>query len=206
MALAYQNQMGQYKRMKIESATPEMLILMLYDGAIKNIVLAEDAIEDKTRIEACNNHFVKAQNIITELMVSLNFEIGGDIARNLFNIYEFINYTLAQANIHKKCDNLDTILSMLRDLRNTWQEVIHMNKEKYPNGIPAIEQLRELEGPVPQLLAPVAGELGEAQAVPEPMTEGMAPAPRAIPTANTQPPAAQNRFKQIYGKVLPKKS
>jgi len=75
MSLAYQNQMGQYKRMKIESATPEMLILMLYDGAIKNICLAQEMIHDKSKIEHCNNHFVKAQNIITELMVSLNFEV-----------------------------------------------------------------------------------------------------------------------------------
>ena len=40
-------------------------------------------------------------------MVSLNFEIGGDIARNLFNIYEYINYTMAQCNINKNDHNLE---------------------------------------------------------------------------------------------------
>jgi len=204
MSLAYQNQMGQYKRMKIESATPEMLILMLYDGAIKNICLAQEMILDKARIEQCNNHFVKAQNIITELMVSLNFEVGGDIARNLFNIYEFMNYSLAQANINKSSEGLDTIVTMLKDLRNTWQEVIRMNKEKYPNGIPAAEQLKEIEGPAPQLMAPIAAELEEAV----PMPDGVAPAPSATPSSHQAPStgAGQNRFKQIYGKALPRKS
>ena len=77
MAVPYKNQMNQYKRMKIETASPEMLILMLYDGAIKNIKISIQSIRDEQPdFQQSSNCLIKAQNIITELMVSLNFEIG----------------------------------------------------------------------------------------------------------------------------------
>jgi flagellar protein FliS len=191
MALPYQNQMNQYKKMRVETASPEMLILMLYDGAVKNIALAQQIIGDKSRIEDCNNAFIKAQNIITELMSSLNFDIGGDIAKNLFNIYEYINYTLAQANVTKTGDNLDAVLTMLKELRNTWQEVIKINREKYPNGIPNSVVEQEKSNTEPQS-AP------SANAEPEPAT----------PANNNQQQQQQpaNRFKQIYGPGFSRKA
>ena len=155
MATPYKSQVNQYRRMKIETASPEMLILMLYDGAIKNIktAVANNQGDENTNLEVFSNMLIKAQNIITELMVSLNFDIGGDIARNLFNIYEYVNYTLAQANINKSNENMDTIIQMLTDLRGTWKEVIQINKEKYPNGIPrpaeyANNKLNDTDGTV----------------------------------------------------------
>lgn len=211
MALAYQNQqLGQYKRMKIETATPEMLILMLYDGAVKNITLAREIMGDRSKIDQCSNHFIKAQNIITELMVSLNFEIGGEIARNLFNIYEFINYTLAQANITKSEDNLDTVITMLKDLKGTWQEVIRINRERYPAGLPSAEEIAAREGrpnPDPEGgVNPLARTENIDVAVSENEEVPPAPEPEKSVTSSTRPqPGQQNRFKQIYGKVLPRK-
>lgn len=193
--------------MKFETASPEMLILMLYDGAVKNILQAQGIIYDSTQIDKCSNFLIKAQNIITELMVSLNFDIGGDIAKNLFNIYEYINYTLAQANINKNDENLDTIVQMLKDLRSTWQEVIRINKEKYPDGIPEAEVSMKQGTPNPAAPtaaapgAPVASTPSGTAAAP-PQGEG------TLGELGSKPPptpAQGGRFKQIYGKKVPRK-
>jgi flagellar protein FliS len=203
MALTYQNQMNQYRRMKIETASPEMLILMLYEGAIKNIVLARDLLNEKNKIDACSNAFIKAQNIIAELMSSLNFEIGGDIAKNLFNIYEYINYTLAQANVNKNDHNLEAVMTMLKELRDTWQEVIRINREKYPNGIPrpTVNTNTNAETDSTRESSPTSTSTDNSEEKQKPAVSTATPANNA-PTSS---PYGQNRFKQIYGKNFPRK-
>lgn len=229
MANPYQSQMNQYKRMKFETASPEMLILMLYDGAIKNITQAKAIISDPTQIEVCSNSLIKAQNIITELMVSLNFDIGGEIAKNLFNIYEYVNYTLAQANINKNDDNLDVVLQMLKDLRGTWQEVIKINKEKYPNGIPEPAPTPKAEtapqapaGSQASVTNPTPPVVNQEQPSPESTVENLessqSEAVLSTPATYDDPALAAkhqsaadrakvqtNRFRQIYGKNSPRK-
>ena len=217
--------------MKFETASPEMLILMLYDGAIKNITQAKTIIYDSTQIEVCSNALIKAQNIVTELMVSLNFDIGGEIAKNLFNIYEYVNYTLAQANINKNDDNLDVVLQMLKDLRGTWQEVIKINKEKYPNGIPepapipkaeaapTAETTPQTPSPTPE---PTPTSKPEPASTETPTEEPATPPPDPVVSTQTtfdDPVVAAkhqsaadrakiqtNRFRQIYGKNNPPKA
>jgi len=215
MAVPYKSQMNQYKRMKIETASPEMLILMLYDGAIKNIKISLQSIgQEQPDYQTSSNCLIKAQNIITELMVSLNFEIGGDIARNLFNIYEYINYTLAQCNVNKNSENLDTIIGMLGDLRETWKEVIRINKEKYPNGIPralgetAAPQSNQNQENTPQTI-------DKATEAPEPLntSDTTTKANTKLDNnqisqplnTNTQTNRQANRFRQAYGKHMPRK-
>ena len=240
MATPYKSQVNQYRRMKIETASPEMLILMLYDGAIKNIktAVANNQGDENTNLEVFSNMLIKAQNIITELMVSLNFDIGGDIARNLFNIYEYVNYTLAQANINKSNENMDTIIQMLTDLRGTWKEVIQINKEKYPNGIPRpatasgedTPLTTASEGRVTQSPPPAQEAVPGGTGAPDPVqtsqpTDSASPPAQdqpETPPASPAPPVASpvprpgqpsqaqvnrqtNRFKQVYGKNLPRK-
>ncbi|MCJ8347179.1 flagellar export chaperone FliS [bacterium] len=197
MAVPYSNQMNQYKRMRIETASPEMLILMLYDGAIKNVNIAAGCLNDDTQIETSSNALIKAQNILTELMVSLNFDIGGEIAKNLYNIYEYVNYTLAQANMSKDPKELNTVINMLKNLRETWKEVIRINKEKYPNGIPqpvvgtnkVSDNSQDQE--IPKAVAPVVSKTPISAA--------------PINTTSQKANAQTNRFRQIYGKNMPKK-
>lgn len=215
MAVPYKSQMNQYKRMKIETASPEMLILMLYDGAIKNIKISLQSIgQEQPDHQTSSNCLIKAQNIITELMVSLNFEIGGDIARNLFNIYEYINYTLAQCNVNKNSENLDTILNMLGDLRETWKEVIRINKEKYPNGIPralgettAPQSNQSQENASPPI--DKTTETPDQRASSEETTKANAKLDSnqiSQPlNTNQQTNRQANRFRQAYGKHMPRK-
>ncbi len=103
---------------------------MLYDGAIKQIDIAIDLIDKGPKhYDKTNNAIIKAQDIVTELMVSLDFEKGGDIAKNLFSLYMFFNQQMVNANISKDKELLERIRKLISDLRETWGEVINKGKK-----------------------------------------------------------------------------
>jgi flagellar protein FliS len=119
----YARQAEQYKKHQIETASPEEVLIMLYDGAIRFLNIAKKAIADKD-IEKSHHQLIKAQNIILEFMNSLDMEIGGEIAVNLFRLYEYLHYRLVQANIKKDVAMIDEVLDHLRSLKATWEEAI----------------------------------------------------------------------------------
>ena len=114
-----------YQSMQILSAKPEKLILMLYDGAIRFLQLSIKGMENNN-IEQAHNNIIKTQNILIELMASLNFKAGGELAINLFRIYEFMHYTLVQANVKKNPEPVRRILSQIKKLRNSWAQALKM--------------------------------------------------------------------------------
>ena len=97
---------------------------MLYDEAIRHIDIAIDLLEkgDK-RLDKVNNAIIKAQDMVTELMVSLDFDKGGDIATNLNNLYFYFNQQLMEANIRKESDVLKPVRVMIADLREAWHSI-----------------------------------------------------------------------------------
>ena len=111
-----------YQRNKYETASPHKLILLLYDGALTNIHHARDALYRKDRTNA-HNHMLKAQDILYELMSCLNEEQGGDIARNLKNIYLYCIQQLTQANLRKTPEQLDEVEHLISQLRSAWAEI-----------------------------------------------------------------------------------
>lgn len=119
------NPLNAYRETKIKTASQGKLIIMLYDEAIKQINLAIGNLEkDKPLLDVVNNSIIRAQEMITELMVSLDFEKGGDIAQSLFSLYMFFNRQLMEANLNKDIDSLKEIGRMLDDLRGSWVQVI----------------------------------------------------------------------------------
>lgn len=124
------NPLHAYKETSIKTASGGKLILMLYDGAIKQIDIAIDLIDKGPKhYDKTNNAIIKAQDIVTELMVSLDFEKGGDIAKNLFSLYMFFNQQMVNANISKDKELLERIRKLISDLRETWGEVINKGKK-----------------------------------------------------------------------------
>lgn len=113
-----------YHQNRIKTASQSELIVMLYDGAIRNL---EAAIEElgatKPRMDIINNAFNKASNIVTELSAALNFQDGGEVASHLFNLYCFFNNEITSANIKKEVGNIPSIIEMLTDLRRTWKSI-----------------------------------------------------------------------------------
>ena len=111
-----------YKNNQVMTAPKKKLLLMLYDGAIKNLRLAEMALEKKDN-QRVNENLLKTQKIIEELMYTLNFEAGGDIAKNLYSLYEYMNLKLIRANINKDLDGIKEVKAYMEELRDTWEKV-----------------------------------------------------------------------------------
>lgn len=111
-----------YQTNQVTTAPQKKLIIMLYDGAIKNLNLAKMAMEKKD-IEKTSNYLIKAQNIISEFMNTLNFDQGGDIAKNLYALYDYMYQTLVRANIDKDVNKLEEVKKYLEELRETWMQI-----------------------------------------------------------------------------------
>jgi len=111
----------QYKRTSVETSPPGKLLLMLYNGCIRNIEHARIAIKEKNPGLA-HEQIVKAQDIIIELMATLNMDY--DISQRLLSVYDYIYNQMVEANIKKDVELLDEIQVFLVDLRNTWQDAI----------------------------------------------------------------------------------
>ena len=117
-----------YKKTQIETATPENLILMLYDGALRFMGQAEEGFKEKS-IEKISNNLLRVQAIFTELMTSLNKEQGGEIATNLERLYLFFLRQLSESNIKKDPTPMLQIKPLIQDLRNTWEQAMQVNQK-----------------------------------------------------------------------------
>lgn len=119
------NKLNAYQRNAILTASPPELTLMLYEGAIKFCNIAIIAIEKKNYEEA-NNNLKKAQAIITELRVTLNhkYPVWEDFDR----VYDWIYRRLIEGNIHKDIEVVEDALKYIREMRDTWKEVMRRNK------------------------------------------------------------------------------
>ena len=128
--MAYKNALSTYKEIRINTASQGQLIIMLYSEAVRQLDLAlsllkmNDVKKDPGRIEKIGKAVMKTQEIVTELMVSLDFEQGGDIAMNLFSLYTWFNRQLMEANIDQDARRISTVRNLLDDLRSAWQEIV----------------------------------------------------------------------------------
>ncbi|MFC1745562.1 flagellar export chaperone FliS [Candidatus Riflebacteria bacterium] len=123
------NQINNYKKAQIETASPDLLILMLFDGALKFLKRARSGFENMD-FELINNGLIKTQAIISELMTSLDMEKGGEVAKNLLSLYIFVNKNLSQANVEKDAKYLDVCEEITGGLREAWDEMMKKNATK----------------------------------------------------------------------------
>ncbi len=112
----------QYKEIQIKTAGQGKLIVMLYDGIINNLEQAKEYISKKN-IQESHNKIVKAQDIIMELIFSLNME-AGEIAQKLYSLYMYFHKRLLEANIYKDPKIIDEVLKMVKELREVWAQVV----------------------------------------------------------------------------------
>ena len=96
----------------------------MYDGAIRHLSLAlEELPEGHGHYDRINGHIVAAQDIVSELMASLDFERGGEIARGLFSIYSYANRRLLDGNVRKDGAPLEEVKRLLTELRDAWDGI-----------------------------------------------------------------------------------
>ncbi|MFP4152627.1 MAG: flagellar export chaperone FliS [Alkalispirochaeta sp.] len=119
-----QSSVQAYRQTSVKTATQGRVIVMLYEEAIRQIDLALDGIAGQDRrLDRINNAILKAQSIITELMVSLDMENGGEIAQNLFRLYMFFNDRLMEGNVKKDAAPLKEVKNLMGDLRDAWKQI-----------------------------------------------------------------------------------
>jgi flagellar protein FliS len=121
------NAYNAYKNNSINFASKEQLLMMLLDGAVKFSKIGRQAIADKD-VPKAHENIVKTQNIFYELMVTLDVERGGEWAKNLMSVYDFIVRRLTEANIKKNTDIIDEVISLIEDIRDTWSEAYKLSK------------------------------------------------------------------------------
>jgi flagellar protein FliS len=122
------NPLAAYRETRVKTASPGQLVVMLYDEAIKQCDIAVDLLggghkPKPERIERINAALGKVQDIVTELMASLDFDQGGEIAQDLFALYVWFGREILESNISKDASKIKSVRSMLGELRGAWAEV-----------------------------------------------------------------------------------
>lgn len=125
--MAVSNPYQAYQENSVLTASPGDLTLMLYNGCLKFLNLAKKAIEEKNITEK-NTNLQKAQNIINELMVTLNMDI--EISKQMIALYDFVRIKLIEANVKNDLAALEEAESIMTDFRDTWKEVIKLNRQQ----------------------------------------------------------------------------
>jgi flagellar secretion chaperone FliS len=103
-------------------ASPVQLIVMLYDGAIRFMEEGKRAMAEKD-YETQNARLQRAQKIVMELMGSLDFAQGGDVAKNLLKLYEYVLAELIEANINDDPKRIENAQGTMRELREAWATI-----------------------------------------------------------------------------------
>lgn len=133
----------EYLRNAVLTASPEQLQLMLYDGAIRFVNQAREAMQAKD-IEQTHNYLTRAQRILVEMQGGLRPEIAPDVCKQMASLYNFVYRRLVEANVNKDTVALDEAIQILKHLRETWILLMAKLKEEKagpsptrPSGLPS---------------------------------------------------------------------
>ena len=125
--MALPNAYAQYNNNKVLTASPAELTLMLYEGAIKFCNVAETAIEQED-IQKAHTNIIKVQHIIDYLRQTLDMKYP--VAQDFERIYVYLSERLVTANMKKDKAIMEEVNEHLHSVRDTWKEVMRINREK----------------------------------------------------------------------------
>lgn len=127
--LAIPNPYKSYKENSIKTVGQEELVVLMYKGLEKYIKQGRMFINEKDYGKA-NEALLKAQDIVSELMLSLDMEI--DMSDQLYNLYDFLLVCLREANINKEDTSLKDVLPIVTGLREAWEgALVNIRQIKY---------------------------------------------------------------------------
>jgi len=124
--MTYNKALNSYNQMNVNVERPEKLVLMLYEGALRFTNFAKKAINEGN-IEEKVKYIIKTSNIFIELLNSLDFEKGGDVAYYLNGLYAYQLELLAKANLENETKYLDDVIRVLKGLIEAWKEETGIN-------------------------------------------------------------------------------
>ena len=123
------NAAQKYKQTSVQSASKEKLLLLLYEGCIRYMKTALAAIEKKD-IATRGMNIGYAFDIVNELNNTLNHEVGGDIAKNLEQLYMFVSDQMTKTNATGDKKPLEDALKIMETLYSGWVEAIEKIKRE----------------------------------------------------------------------------
>ena len=115
-----------YQRIQAETATPGQLIALLYDAMLRNLSRAETGIEARN-LEVAHDQLLHAQDIVLELMASLDVDAAGDVgalARQMAPLYEYMYRRLIDASIHKDAEAVREVRRLILPVRDAWSNAL----------------------------------------------------------------------------------
>jgi len=126
-------QLQVYKDNQISTADPGTILLMLYEGAI-------DALKRATQHLAAGNmaekgrYILRAHDIITQFVVSLDYDVGGELARNLEGLYRYMLDQILVANVENDCRPLERVVALLSTLKDGWESAVVAQRKRAVQG------------------------------------------------------------------------
>jgi|UniRef100_A0A7V3REJ0 flagellar protein FliS len=111
--------MDQYIESSILTASPEKLVEMLYDKALELVKIAISNIDDNVK---SNSALLRAEDIILYLNAILDIEKGGNIAKTLRELYDFVYRQLVAGNVSKDVKKLEVARDIIQEMLNTWKD------------------------------------------------------------------------------------
>ena len=121
----YAKYIKQYQANNINTATPEKLMILLFDGALQFLQKAKVAIEEGNLQERSEN-IDGARKIIRELMRTIDLENGNDVSKQLFRLYNRMAMNLIKANVQRNAAKLDEVIEDLSNIRWGFQRAIEI--------------------------------------------------------------------------------
>jgi len=131
----YNKYIKQYQTSNITTATPEKLMILLFDGAIQFLQKAKTAINENNYKERSVN-IDGARKIIRELMRTIDLENGNDVSKQLFKLYNKMAMNLIKANVQRNCDLIDQVIEDMTNIRWGFQKAIEIQ-----SGVTTVEDV-----------------------------------------------------------------
>ncbi len=118
-----------YRQNEVLTANKETVLILLYEGAIRFLKQAIDAVEKKNQADKIK-YIIKTNEIVAELRAGLNFKMGGEIAGNLERLYDYVADRLIQGNMNNSAQSLQEALTVLTSLHEAWELAIASLKKE----------------------------------------------------------------------------
>lgn len=123
------NAYQQYQNIQVTTVDKGRLLLMMYEGAIKFLKQSRAGLEANDLVKFCR-FLSKSQAIIAELMNTLDFEKGGQIARDLERLYDFMLFYLTEANLERSGEKVTTVIGLVETVYSAYKEIIEGEKQQ----------------------------------------------------------------------------
>ncbi|MEO8338221.1 MAG: flagellar export chaperone FliS [Nitrospirota bacterium] len=117
-----------YRQNEVLTTSGVQLVVLLYDSAIQAIELASDGIARRNQSDKAR-FLGRAIGIVGELSSVLDFERGGEIAKSLYRLYEYMLSEFTQANLRNDARHLDSPLRCLKEMRGAWHTVAQQQSQ-----------------------------------------------------------------------------